>query len=478
MKTKLASLVTVCLLAGLAVGVSLTPTRAASADTIADRMYIQKASEVVIWAQPLMNAIAMRDGFEKDGGAGANDLLYFKKPIDWRFQITTPNNTTMYAFAFWKTLEGPMVVEIPPTNPKVDLFGTMMDIWQRPVIDVGGAGFDKGLGGKYLLLPPNYNGPYPKGYFVFPQMTYNGWFALRAIVKDFSPETMAAAETLLKKIRIYPLSKAQNPPAMQHVAADGKLINGVPIFDLALFEQINDLIQVEPAEERDRTAYDMLKYIGIKKGEPFKPTEREKGLLAVAVKEAHEDMMALFTEADPSWRYWPELHWRDIVPFEVVLTEMSWDFPTYTAVTERARFYYGICTSSKQPGAATRYFIGSYDSKGQMLNGSNKYVLHVPPKVPVSQFWSVLAYDTLNSAAFIENMPKPGVSSLDNGLNVNSDGSIDLYFAANPPTGKEANWVPLANGRDFALLFRLYGPQAPLSNKSWKFSDLVQVDSF
>jgi hypothetical protein len=75
-------------------------------------------------------------------------------------------------------------------------------------------------------------------------------------------------------------------------------------------------------------------------------------------------------------------------------------------------------------------------------------------------------------------MPKPGVSSLDKGLNVNSDGSIDLYFDATPPLGKEANWVPIAKGRDFVLLFRLYGPQAPLADKSWKFSDLVKVNSF
>ena len=443
-----------------------------------ERMYQRKAAELVIWAQPLMNAKAMRDGFERDGGAGPNDLLYFRRPIDWRFQITTPNNTTMYAFAFWKTFDGPVVVEIPPATSEVGLFGTIMDIWQRPVIDVGNVGFDKGLGGKYLLLPPGYNGRYPAGYFTFPQLTYNGWMALRAIVKDFSPQSLAAAEAMYKKIRIYPFSEAQNPPPMNHVPADGKLIEALPIYDVSLFQHLNELIQVEPAEARDRTMYDMLDYIGIKKGEPFQPTARQQALLAGAVQEAHEDMMALFTDPDPAWRYWPENYWRDIVPFKVALTEMSWDFPTYTAVTERARFYYGICTSSRQYGAATKYFLGARDSEGRRLNGRNKYILKVPANVPVSQFWSILAFDTFNSGAFIRDMPKPGFSSLDEGYEVNSDGTIDLYFSAEPPAGKEANWVPTAAGREFVLLFRLYGPLDPLKDKSWQFADLEMVDSF
>ena len=58
-------------------------------------------------------------------------------------------------FAFWNTKnDGPIVVEVPPTTKDVGLFGAVMDTWQRPLLDVGDKGTDRGLGAKYLFLPP------------------------------------------------------------------------------------------------------------------------------------------------------------------------------------------------------------------------------------------------------------------------------------------------------------------------------------
>ena len=58
------------------------------------------------------------------------------------------------------------------------------------------------------------------------------------------------------------------------------------------------------------------------------------------------------------------------------------------------------------------------------------------------------------------------------GLQKNADGSVDLYFGPKAPAGKESNWVPTdANGK-FEVLFRFYGPQKPLFDKTWKLPDI------
>ena len=147
----------------IAVGVMLTPQVYATefdlqkAD-VRDRMTYHRAIDAVVWAMPLMNFKFYRDALI-DVKVKANDIGYYSKIQDWKFQAATPNNTTPYILAHWTVKDGPIVVEIPPATADVAIFGTLMDAWQRPIDDVGGAGRDKGRGAKYLLVPEGYTGP-------------------------------------------------------------------------------------------------------------------------------------------------------------------------------------------------------------------------------------------------------------------------------------------------------------------------------
>lgn len=61
------------------------------------------------------------------------------------------------------------------------------------------------------------------------------------------------------------------------------------------------------------------------------------------------------------------------------------------------------------------------------------------------------------------------------GLQVNSNGSVDLDFGPAPPDGQQTNWIPTkADGR-FEALCRLYGPQQPFFDKIWKLPDIQRV---
>ena len=238
-----------------------------SAANFKDGKFARRAVEAAYWGMPTVNIWAMREGFKRDAGAGRNALAYFSKPMDWRLQVTTPNNSTLYMFSFWNTeKDGPIVVEVPPTTADVGLFGTAMDAWQRPLTDMGGGGYDKGLGAKYLFLPPGYQDVTPEGYVPIKSDTNNGWFLLRTLLKDFSPESLKKGESFIKSFKIYPLSQAGKPPATKFVDGTGTLINAIAPYDDTFYDALNTMIQEEPVAEQDMVAMGMLQTIGIVKG--------------------------------------------------------------------------------------------------------------------------------------------------------------------------------------------------------------------
>jgi hypothetical protein len=172
---------------------------------IHDRMTYHRAVDAAVWAMPLMNFKFYRDALA-DAGVGPNDVGYFSKLQDWRFQTATPNNTTPYILTYWNLKDGPIVVEMPSSAEGIGIFGTIMDSWQRSLDDVGAKGRDGGRGAKYVLVPPNYDGELPPNAFVYEQETYYGFTVLRPIMAGgATPENLAKATALTKQVKIYPL---------------------------------------------------------------------------------------------------------------------------------------------------------------------------------------------------------------------------------------------------------------------------------
>ena len=441
---------------------------------IDEQRFHRRAVEAAYWGMPTVNIWAMREGFKRDAGVTANSVLYFSKPQDWHLRITTPNNNTLYIMSFWNTQkDGPIVVEIPPTTKDVGLFGTAMDAWQRPLVDMGGAGYDKGLGAKYLFLPPGYQDIPPKGYVPIKSPNNNGWFLLRTLLKGFSEENLKKGEAFIKQIKIYPLSQANNPPKTKFVDGYGVDMDGIAPYDDTFFDALNTMVQEEPVAEQDMVAMGMLKSIGIEKGQPFKPTKQQRAMLKGAAIQAHEEFMDLVVNTDDP--YWPDSSWSYLLIPEVVQqTGFSFKYPSYLDYSYRASVYFSAFSSVVIFGTSTQYLLAGKDDTGARLDGGANYTLNVPANVPAKQFWSVVVYD-LNTAGFVRNTPKAGVTSLDKGLKANSDGSTDIYFGPKAPKGKEANWAPTVAGHDYFLLFRFYGPTQSLFDKSYKLPDLRQT---
>lgn len=187
----------------------------------------------------------------------------------------TANDTTIYAAGFIDLrLDGPVVIDSP-----AGAYGVIDDYWQRLVSEIGPFGPDKGKGGKFLVLPADYKGPVPKGYFAVRTATNRVMYPARGIVKE---ENVQAAVDTMSKIRIYPLMQAAKPPAPQFVLASGRALHSIPPAGYQYWERVADIVNNETAEPRDRFFYEMLKPLGIEKDKPFQPNERQKKILTEA----------------------------------------------------------------------------------------------------------------------------------------------------------------------------------------------------
>ena len=437
-----------------------------------DRMIYHRAIDAAVWAMPLMNYKFYRDALA-DAGVGPNDVGYFSKLQDWRFQTATPNNTTPYILTYWNIKDGPIVVEIPPSTKDVGIFGTLMDGWQRAIDDIGALGRDKGTGATYMLVPPGYNGKLLPKALVYEQRTNNGWMALRPIIKGATPENLAKAAEFVKKIKIYPLAKANKPPKMKFVDLYGKLLEMTPVLDGNIYKEIHEIIEEEPVEDQNLAMMGLLARIGIKKGEPYNPDAKLQAIFDKAGPEALQYIIEQYHRFLNPWQYKGK-KWSALVPAGDIETDWTYEFPSYYDYHARGALYYAIITGIKTYGSATFYLDLAETPDGKWLDGSKNYKLVMPPKVPVRNFWAITTYD-LETASYIRNMKKSSIDNTQKQLQKNADGSVDIYFGPKAPKGKENNWLPTDPKRRFFLLARFYGPEPALFDGSFELNDIELV---
>ncbi len=445
----------------------------AQEETIHERMFHSRAVEAVVWAMPLLNFKGFRDAHEA-AGVGPNDVTFHSQIQNWKFQTATPNNTTPYVNFYWNIANGPVVVELPPSADGVGIFGTLMDAWQRPMDDVGAAGRDRGRGAKYLLVPPGYDGPLLPGALIYEQRTNYGFGVFRPIIQDASEENLAKAAAFVRGIKIYALSDAENPPEMNYVDTYDVLLEMTPVLDGGVFAEIHEIIQEEVVEEQNLAMMGLLARIGIKKGEPFEPTAEEQAIFDEAGPDALQYMIEQYHQRLNPWMYEGK-KWSVLTPPGEIETDWSYEFPSYYDYHARGALYYAIITSVKNYGAATFYLDLAETPDGEWLDGGQNYKLRVPPNVPVRDFWAVTAYD-LETASYIREVEKGSIDSSTPGLEINADGSVDIYFGSTARNGKEANWLPTDPDRRFFLLFRFYGPEPGVFDGSFELNDIERLD--
>jgi hypothetical protein len=442
-----------------------------SSEDLARRTIERRAVEAVIWGMPVVNYDLMLQEMLSKTSGKVNQVIYWGRPLDSKNQTLTPNPDALYFMAFFNTKDGPIVLDLPPGDANGSFNANIVTVWQMPLEDAGLRGLDKGAGGKYLLLPPGYKDRAPDGYFPLQSDTFGGYILFRANLKSHSDPDVQASIAYGKRMKVYPLAQAANPPATAFTDVKDILFDSTIRYDASFFEHLDRMVQDEPWLDRDRAMIDPLRSLGIEKGKPFNPNDATKTLLTSAVREGGAALEQRYDAGLPPF-FSDTSRWTYPVPLDIVKA-MSNGFsdPNEYPVDSRGLAYSYAFVGIKHLGAGQFYSISIKDKDGDTFDGAKTYRLNVPPNVPVEQYWSVTAYDR-QTHALIKNMPRASRSSQIPELQKNPDGSIDIYFGPTAPAGKEANWVPTDPARKFELMARFYAPKKEFFDKVWKLPDV------
>ncbi len=435
-----------------------------------DERDFQRAVQSYLWALPLVSNGEVRHVLMEAEGAQYGDLIPLSKKPDLS-RFLTANVTTPYMLS-WLDLAamGPVVIDIPAGASA----GFVDDLWQRPVMDVGLPGVDKGKGGKYLLLGPGQKAPEDASdYIVVQSPNFNNLFLFRFLSPDVKVQN-----AMREKMRIYSYSKKESAKSVRlgHMKQGSSVVANTPR-GMAFWEALAGWVHVEPVHERDRIMMAMLRSIGIEKGKPFKPTGRQVKLLTEATLIGE----AMARVNDFAKRDMDLAHYADGVNWEFALVlDPTQETEYYTQLDERGAWFYEAATAShgmvtKTPGVGSIYLSTYKDSEGNWLDGANNYRLHLPVNVPAKNFWSMTFYDVDTRMLIKNNTDHVDINSRHD-LVKNADGSIDLYAGPSAPKGFEKNWVPTLAGKAWFPYFRLYGPTKAHFNGSWVIPDFEKAN--
>ena len=464
---------------------------AGSAQTLMDELLFQRATQTYLWALPLINTLGMKEGSEKIFGAGYNVLPVWKKRLDAKTLVTTPNSDVIYAMSYVDLgKDGPLVFEAPP-----NLQGILMDFWQSPIPvdggkfagDVGLPGPDAGKGGKFLLLPPGYSGEVPADHYVYRSSTNNVFVFLRAFYQD--PANLTPAVALIEQSKIYPLNGKATAKPMVFPDASGVPANLLPVSDGGAFDQLKRLVDSEGSHLADPDSLGMLAALGIIKGQPFAPDPRTRSILDSAAKTGYKMSRVIgFKEnvSGRSLRIYPDRRWINPMadatpanpagPFDLGWRRVDGG---YLDVDTRIWFftdYYSVSPGmlSQIPGKGAKYMMAFTDSAGVDLSGGSEYRLTLPANIPAGNFWSVTLYEAENASGLANGQPFPSLGSRDKPVK-NKDGTTDLYLGPTAPKGKAGNWLATVPGKGYFAILRLYGPTEAAIDKSWKPGDVEKL---
>ena len=441
------------------------PSREA-VDSVYDYVDRARGVEVFINTIPAVSVYNLRRGQRVLGLTECNQILIFEELCDSKSLVLTTNTSTLYTWGFLDLdRDGPTVIELPP-----GMLGALDDMYFRYLADLGVAGQDQGKGGKYLVLPPDYDGDVPDGYFVVRSTSYGVWNFMRGYLKDGLD---TAVENIKDKLRVYPLSKKDDPPETTFKNVSGlEGYNTIPPNDFGFFEDLDAVIQEEPLDFLDPETRGQIASIGIVKGELFKPDPRMRRILteAVAIGNAYARANTYFPR-DPGHRFYPDTGSEWIMAFA--------DKDTYFLKDGARRFdsrlwmhYNAVVVTPAmavtKPGLGSDYGIAGLDSEHRALDGAKTYKLHLPPDVPVKDFWAVTIYDTQTRCELQTDQRLPTVGSQSDGFEQNDDGSYDVYFAPEVPDGHENNWLQTIPGKSWFIILRMYGPLEPWIDKTWR----------
>src|SRR5215510_6602215 len=438
-----------------------------------DAADLNRAIQAYRFFFPNVSILGLFNGFEPIGTKDNNAFAVLEgRPSGVLF---TPNSDLPYAAMPLDLKVGPITVELP----EGPLIGVANDLNFRWVIDMGLPGPDAGKGGKHVILPPEYKGKVPTGYYTGTSSTNRVFLIVRSLpIKGDVKAALARIQT----VKVEPLNPPAGwtPPTWTNVTE--KSFDATPLqweTNLKFWEVLHSIIDTEPVYEPFRNYYGELAALGIVKGKPFAPDARMKGILEAAAKAGNAQMrVQSFADRRPDRVVWPDRKswaWATLRPENGVF-----DAPTYVDLDAREKWFFQATFESpamfrRQAGGGSVYWFAARDKTGAYLDGGKAYKLTIPQPVPVKLFWSVTVYDTATRSQVQTDQDKAALRSLFELKDVKGNAPVDLYFGPKAPAGQEGRWIKTEPGKGWFAYIRIYGPEQAAFDKSWKPGDFEEV---
>jgi hypothetical protein len=456
-----------------------------AATQLKDELLYQQGVQSYLWAMPVLNMYAMKEASEAKFGKGYNVLPIFKERLNAKTLITTPNSDVIYALGYLDLKQdGPLVIEAPP-----GLQGILDDFFQRPICsvgnidgrqwcgDVGLPGPDKGKGGKYLMLPPDFQGKVPQGLIPYKSRTYGVFVFWRGFFQD--PKQLEGPVKTMEQTRIYPLGKQASAKAMQFPDASNTPLNMLMPVDSSAFDMLKRFIDNDYVDPADLDMRGMLAAVGIVKDQPFSPDTHTRDVLSRAARRATDIGRYISYVGIPTYpggKYYKDRQY--VNGFPPIPGTPTFTAATYTDINLRSAFFTTAYSTSPAmalsiPNLGAKYPAAFKDADGNWLSGDHSYRMHLPAGIPAKLFWSVTLYNADNASGLDNGQPFPSINQMDKPA-ANEDGSTDLYFGPKSP-GAGKNWIATVPGKGFFVILRLYGPTQPFFDQSWKPDDIVKT---
>ncbi len=434
-------------------------------ELLLNEMDFQRATQAYIWALPIVGFAQWQYAHEVQTGTENGQIVFLDSYDDVREGLTA-NITTPYVLSFTDLSEGAWVYEVP--EPAGSVRGAAHNMWQ-----IGLAAMVEP--GKYLLVGPGKEVPANAerdGYIVVQSDTMNVMQVLRLMSED-----KVEQKRVLDSMKVYPYAERANPRPRGYLDPKPGEYQAWQPRGLEYWQRLSDIINREPVHERDRFFMAMIKDLGIEKGKPFNPDARQKKILeeAALIGEAMAKTNDFANDRLEDAHYMPNSHWEYAttgVPnqrrehYEDLDGRAAW---LYEALTNN------IAMHGQKTGKGQIYMTAYKDADGDWLDSKNDYVLHLPANVPAEAFWSFTIYDVSTRTPSLNDTKEVDRSSRMD-LDVNADGSVDLYVGPTKPKGDKAkNWIQTIPGKSWFPYFRLYSPEKPFLDKTWVLPDIQKA---
>lgn len=340
-----------------------------------DELDLQRATQLYLDMYPALSAHGLLKGWVRDlDMRDSSHISVTADRLDSSALVLTGNTESLYAFiVFDLKKDGPTVFEVPP-----GVMGPLDDHNFLFVADIGPTGKDQGKGGKYLLLPPGYDGAVPDGYLVVRSPTYANFSFIRANAKlvGFGEN---ALEFYRKNAKVYPLKTGPCAPRVKNVT--GIPWNSLVPEDSSAFQWMHEIIDYEPAEAFGKELLGRLASVGIVKGKPFAPDARMQQIFAKAAEQGIAmSRVIAFESRQPEARIYPNRMWES--PF--IGNSSSFDPQGYFNLEARTTFHFtadGItpAMAMQMPeGKGSRYQTTYKDKDGNYLDGGDLQTEYAP----------------------------------------------------------------------------------------------------